>query len=124
RGAEVHSGLEQLLGRVVQAGADLREPLAGFEPLSPREGGWGEGRQTDDAPDGAASEDPASFYRNTFTAIPASLPYRPKTLDGHGLLLHPKPTVHGTQSAIVVSDGAPVPSDRDHRTNVDPQSVG
>src|SRR5690606_25639878 len=70
------------------------------------------------APDGAASEDPASFYRNTFTAIPATLPYRPKTRDGHGLRLHPKPTVHGTQSAIVVSDGAPVQTDRDHRIKV------
>src|SRR5690606_16741949 len=83
-----------------------------------RSGAWGEGRVADAVPDGAANEDPASFYRNTFTAIPASLPYRPKTLDGHGLRLHPKPTVHGTQSAIVVSDGAPVQTDRDHRIKV------
>ncbi|WP_258000591.1 hypothetical protein, partial [Xanthomonas oryzae] len=55
------------------------------------------------------------FYRNQFTAIPATATYRPQTEDGHGVRLHPKPTVVGTLSAIVVSDGDPVQSDRDHR---------
>ncbi|WP_407351812.1 type VI secretion system Vgr family protein [Luteimonas sp. R10] len=67
---------------------------------------------------GGGTNDAAHFYRNTFTAIPASVPYRPRTVDGHGLRLHPKPTVHGTQSAIVVSDGGPVLTDRDHRIKV------
>ncbi|MDH5822330.1 type VI secretion system Vgr family protein [Luteimonas sp. RD2P54] len=61
---------------------------------------------------------PAEFYRNHFSAIPAAVPYRPKTVDGHGLRLHPRPTVHGTQAAIVVSDGGPVLTDRDHRIKV------
>ncbi|KIQ96824.1 type VI secretion system tip protein VgrG [Lysobacter sp. A03] len=58
------------------------------------------------------------FYRNSLTAIPGDLPYRPRTVDGHGLRLHPKPTVHGTQTAIVVTDGAPLQTDRDHRVKV------
>ncbi len=57
-------------------------------------------------------------YRNTLTAIPADRPYRPRTVDGHGLRLNPKPTVHGTQTAIVVTDGAPLQTDRDHRIKV------
>src|SRR5690606_1368674 len=58
------------------------------------------------------------FYRNALSAIPVDLPYRPRTVDGHGLRLHPKPTVHGTQTAIVVTDGAPLQTDRDHRIKV------
>ncbi|MDR7192654.1 type VI secretion system Vgr family protein [Luteimonas terrae] len=58
------------------------------------------------------------FYRNTFSVIPAGVPYRPKTVDGHGLRAHPRPTVYGTQTAIVVSDGAPLQTDRDHRIKV------
>ncbi|WP_036214064.1 phage baseplate assembly protein V, partial [Novilysobacter arseniciresistens] len=41
-----------------------------------------------------------------------------RTTDGHGLRLHPKPTVHGTQTAVVVSDGASLQTDRDHRIKV------
>ena len=61
------------------------------------------------------------YYRNRFTAIsanPAATPYRPLTQDGHGLLLHPKPTAHGSQSAIVVGAGDPVHTDRDHRIKI------
>src|SRR5690606_37204828 len=104
-GAEVHTALEQLLGPVARAGADLPEALGGLAP-SPV------------APAMARDDGDNDFYRNTFTAVPATLPYRPKTVDGHGLRLHPKPTVHGTQSAIVVRDGAPVQTDRDHRIQV------
>ncbi|MDN5780691.1 MAG: type VI secretion system Vgr family protein, partial [Luteimonas sp.] len=126
-GAEIHAALEQALGPVALPGADLPEPLAGLatttaqhaiEPLSPRERGRGEGRDAQVVPDAATNEEPTTFYRNRFTVIPAAVPYRPSTVDGHGLRLHPKPTVHGTQSAIVVSDGAPVQTDRDHRIKV------
>ena len=58
------------------------------------------------------------FYQNRFTAMPAGLPYRPLTRDGHGLLIHPKPTVHGSQSAIVIGEDAPVHTDRDHRIKI------
>ncbi|QJE02033.1 type VI secretion system tip protein VgrG [Massilia forsythiae] len=58
-------------------------------------------------------------YRNSFDAIPADLPYRSASEDGHGRLLHPRPTVHGQQTAIVVgAAGAPVHTDRDHRIKV------
>ena len=43
-------------------------------------------------------------------------PYRPLRDDEHGLRLHPKPTVYGTQTAIVLGvAGQPVTTDRDHR---------
>ena len=58
------------------------------------------------------------FYRNRFLAIPADVPYRPQTEDGHGRRRHPRPTVVGTQTAIVVGDGGPVLTDRDHRIKV------
>lgn len=68
---------------------------------------------------GSADDAPgAYFYQNAFEAIPATLPYRPITVDGHGTRRHPRPTVHGTQTAIVVSDGAPQLTDRDHRIKV------
>ncbi|VFR54991.1 probable vgr related protein [plant metagenome] len=61
----------------------------------------------------------ADFYQNVFTAIPASVTYRPATRDGHGARLLPRPTVHGTQTALVVGDeGARVMTDRDHRIRI------
>ncbi|NZA28139.1 type VI secretion system tip protein VgrG [Luteimonas sp. SJ-92] len=89
--------LSRVAGAAAAAGEDGDDRVGGG-------GGGGGGR--------------AEFYRNSFTAIPAAVPYRPKTVDGHGLRLHPRPTVHGTQSAIVVSDGGPVLTDRDHRIKV------
>ncbi|WP_241751845.1 type VI secretion system Vgr family protein [Xanthomonas translucens] len=101
-GAEVFDALEQSLGAVAVAGAPLPSALAGLS------GGY--------AP--AQDDAEVEFYRNQFTALPATATYRPQTEDGHGLRLHPKPTVAGTLSAIVVSDGDPVQSDRDHRIKV------
>ncbi|QDI03833.1 type VI secretion system tip protein VgrG [Xanthomonas cerealis pv. cerealis] len=100
--AEVFDALEQSLGAVAVAGAPLPSALAGL--------GAGYAPPQDDAS--------VEFYRNQFTALPATATYRPQTEDGHGLRLHPKPTVSGTLSAIVVSDGDPVQSDRDHRIKV------
>ncbi|AOD14982.1 VGR-like protein [Xanthomonas fragariae] len=88
-GAEVFDALEQSLGAVTVAGAPLPPALAGLS------GG--------DAPVQEDAE--VEFYRNHFTALPATATYRPQTEDGHGVHLHPKPTVVGTLSAIVVSDG-------------------
>ncbi|WP_234420879.1 type VI secretion system Vgr family protein, partial [Xanthomonas fragariae] len=101
-GADVFDALEQSLGAVAVAGAPLPPALAGLS------GG--------DAP--AQDDAEVAFYRNQFTALPATATYRPQTEDGHGVRLHPKPTVAGTLSAIVVSDGDPVQSDRDHRIKV------
>lgn len=59
------------------------------------------------------------LYRNRIEAIPASVPYRATGQEGHGRLLHPRPTVRGQQTAIVVGPpGAVVHTDRDHRIKV------
>lgn len=58
-------------------------------------------------------------YRNSFEAIPGATPYRDNQFDGHGRLLHPKPTVRGQQTAIVVGPpGTTIHTDRDHRIKV------
>ncbi|WNJ32621.1 type VI secretion system Vgr family protein [Xanthomonas translucens] len=101
-GADVFDALEQSLGAVAVAGAPLPSALAGLS------GGY--------VP--AQEDAEVAFYRNQFTALPATATYRPQAEDGHGVRLHPKPTVAGTLSAIVVSDGDPVQSDRDHRIKV------
>ncbi|WP_341892505.1 type VI secretion system Vgr family protein [Variovorax sp. YR752] len=65
--------------------------------------------------------DAVTHYRNEFTTVRAAIPYRPLSLDGHGQRIHPKPSVHGSQSAIVIGVGgtdAPVHTDRDHRIKV------
>ncbi|MGJ9417863.1 type VI secretion system Vgr family protein [Massilia sp. CMS3.1] len=59
------------------------------------------------------------LYRNRIDAIPASTPYRSSGADEHGRLLHPRPTVRGQQTAIVVGPpGAVIHTDRDHRIKV------
>lgn len=67
---------------------------------------------------GESQDDKADFYRNRFEAIAASLEYRPSTRDGHGARLHPRPTVHGAQTALVVGAADPVHTDRDHRIKI------
>lgn len=67
---------------------------------------------------GESQDDEADFYRNRFEAIAASLEYRPSTRDGHGARLHPRPTVHGAQTALVVGAADPVHTDRDHRIKI------
>ncbi len=59
------------------------------------------------------------LYRNRIDAIRSNIPYRGSGTDAHGQLLHPRPTVHGQQTAIVVGPaGAPIHTDRDHRVKV------
>ena len=59
------------------------------------------------------------LYRNRIEAIAASVPYRATGQQGHGRLIHPRPTVRGQQTAIVVGPpGAVVFTDRDHRIKV------
>ncbi|MDP9994666.1 type VI secretion system VgrG family protein [Variovorax boronicumulans] len=73
-----------------------------------------------DSGNAAAKPDTVTHYRNDFTAVRAAIPYRPLSVDGHGQRIHPKPSVYGSQSAIVVGVGenAPVHTDRDHRVKV------
>jgi Rhs element Vgr protein len=58
-------------------------------------------------------------YWNTLTAIRRIREYRPCTQDGHGRALHPKPTIRGVHSALVIADEQdPIHTDRDHRIKV------
>ncbi len=100
-GADVFDALEQVLGPHLAPATFLPDALAGRSALQ-------------DSAAVAATE----FYDNRVLAVPGTLTYRPQTEDGHGARLHPRPTVTGTLSAIVVSDGAPLESDRDHRIKV------
>jgi type VI secretion system secreted protein VgrG len=59
------------------------------------------------------------LYRNRIDAILAKVPFRSMSVDGHGLLLHPRPSVQGQQTAIVVGPaGAVIHTDRDHRIKI------
>ncbi|MDR7049093.1 type VI secretion system secreted protein VgrG [Duganella sp. 3397] len=59
------------------------------------------------------------LYRNRIDAIRNNIPYRSSGADAHGRLLHPRPTIHGQQTAIVVGPGGtPIHTDRDHRVKV------
>lgn len=59
------------------------------------------------------------LYRNRIDAIRSDIPYRNSSVDGHGTRLHPRPTVTGQQTAIVVGPpGSVVHTDRDHRIKV------
>jgi type VI secretion system secreted protein VgrG len=61
----------------------------------------------------AAAE--ATGYANRFTAIRADIQWRPALTDGTGLLLNPKPTARGSQTAIVVgNDGSTTQSGTVH----------
>ncbi len=66
----------------------------------------------------AHSTEPTQYYRNRAELMPASVSYKPAQANGHGQRLHPKPTISGTQTAIVMSDGNPALTDRDHRIKV------
>ncbi|MCR6476618.1 type VI secretion system tip protein VgrG [Variovorax sp. ZS18.2.2] len=75
---------------------------------------------SDDGGNADGRPDTVTHYRNDFTTVRAAIPYRPLSVDGHGQRIHPKPSVHGSQSAIVIGVGgdAPVHTDRDHRVKV------
>ena len=76
-----------------------------------------EGRELLQATRAPVGERP--LYRNCIEAIRSEVPYRSSDVDGHGVLLHPRPTVMGQQTAIVVGPpGAMVYTDRDHRIKV------
>lgn len=58
------------------------------------------------------------LYEATFSAQRALVPVRPTLTDARGALLHPKPTVWGTQTALVVGLDGPIHTDRDGRVKV------
>ncbi|MFY1868226.1 type VI secretion system Vgr family protein [Achromobacter xylosoxidans] len=75
------------------------------------------GRAVSEALGGGDSDD-ADFYRNAFTCIGSDTEFRPATQDAHGVRLHPRPTVFGAQTALVIGAEEPVHTDRDHRIKV------
>lgn len=59
------------------------------------------------------------LYRNRIDAIDSEIAYRASGRDERGCLLHPRPSVHGQQTAIVVGPaGSVIHTDRDHRIKV------
>lgn len=59
------------------------------------------------------------IYRNRIDAIAIATPYRSSDLDDDGRLRHPRPSVRGQQTAVVVGPaGAVTFTDRDHRIKV------
>ena len=66
----------------------------------------------------SAEEHGVDFYRNRITALRADIPWKPLSTDAHGRCIHPRPTARGTLTAIVVGDGSPTHTDRDHRVRV------
>ncbi|MDB0567932.1 type VI secretion system Vgr family protein [Ralstonia solanacearum] len=84
--------------------------LAGVDALG------GAGNAGTDGTDGTDAD--ATFYRNHFTVVRDSVPCRPQRSDAQGRVLHPRPTVGGSQTALVVGAGGPVHTDRDHRIKV------
>jgi uncharacterized protein (DUF2345 family) len=57
-------------------------------------------------------------YRNRFIALPATQTYRPCNDGKNSCRLNHQPSVRGGQTAVVVGDGAPLSTDRDHRVKV------
>ena len=98
--ADLHSGAMQRLGRALLSAA-----------IEDEQG------STLHAAGSTIAERP--LYRNRVDAIRSSVPYRAILTDGHGVLLHPRPTVNGQQTAVVVGPaGAVIHTDRDHRIKV------
>lgn len=98
--ADVFDAVEQLLGPASVAPATLSAPLLGLSNTA------------------ALASPVTTFYDNQFTCLPLARAYRPQTTDAAGRYLHPKPRIQGALSAIVVSDGGPILTDRDHRIKV------
>lgn len=60
-----------------------------------------------------------ALYRNRIDAIRSDVPYRSSHVQGRGLALHPRPTVTGQQTAIVVGPpGSVIHTDRENRIKV------
>lgn len=88
--ADALAGLQDLLGHTPTPGQTLPSANASDEPL----------------------------YEVRFSAQRASVPVRTSVRDSLGRLVHPRPTVWGTQTAVVVGLDHPVHTDRDGRIKV------
>ena len=117
-GAEVLAQVEQVLGRAAMPALPMPQAL------DPYQGTTRVSEATTllavDTNDSALAPAPAGdhFYDNRFVGIPEDCTYRPLMQTDAAEPLHPKPVVRGSLSAIVVTDGAPIQTDRDHRIKV------
>ncbi|MFC5458397.1 type VI secretion system Vgr family protein [Massilia niabensis] len=97
-GADMLGAVSELLGQ-----GSIAQAAAGEPEMTPARDTGGE----------------RPLYRNRVDAILARVPYRSSGSDEHGRILHPRPTVRGQQTAIVVGPpGATIHTDRDHRVKV------
>lgn len=69
---------------------------------------------------GAPPSDDTPIYTQELLALPLNRPVRAAVLDPleGQVLLQPRPTVVGSQTALVVGQGGPVHTDRDHRLKI------
>ena len=88
--ADVQAGLQHLLGSVVRPGQPAVSANASDEPL----------------------------YEARFCAQRTHVPVRPRLMGAQGRLVHARPTVWGTQTALVVGLDAPIHTDRDARVKL------
>lgn len=108
----LHAGVNNLSAGLKQSVADRLGPLPANDFIGASSSGpcAEDGFDSDDADrhlDPAAWSDllqkaEATGYANRFTAIRADIPWRPIMYDGTGMLLNPKPTAFGSQTAIVI----------------------
>lgn len=91
----LHAGVNNLPTGILQNSMDRLGPLPATD--QPTSAAWGHLLQ----------KAQATGYANRFTAIRADIPWRPTLVDGTGVLLNPRPTALGSQTAIVVGpDGS------------------
>ncbi|MGQ4582773.1 type VI secretion system tip protein TssI/VgrG [Lysobacter sp. F60174L2] len=118
-GADILAHVEQVLGRATLPALPLP---AAINPYTDGDAASDDAAMpcTNAASDAALASGPVGgyFYDNAFFGIPEERTYRPRYANGFGEALRPKPVVRGTQSAIVVTDGGPIQTDRDHRIKV------
>ena len=111
--ADLQAQVEHCLGHLIQGEQT--------ELNDENNGNGEEGNQTDidSKHNNGQGKGERPLYRNRIDAIRANIGYKSLTQNQHGQLLHPKPTIHGQQTAIVVGPaGNVIYTDRDHRIKV------
>ena len=71
-------------------------------------------------PDTVEAAAPEFDYWNELRAVRSNVPYRPLLVNAQGLRIHPRPTVQGSQTALVIGteEQLPVHTDRDDRIKI------
>jgi type VI secretion system secreted protein VgrG len=116
----VHHHARNNLNEQLTGALDALGPVGDPTLPPPQAGeGWGGGKEiTSGNPLSRPFDTPVDHYRNRLVAQRAAIPWRPLFLNTHGRHIHPRPTVRGTLTAIVVGDGGPTHTDRDGRIRI------